>query len=107
MFSGENLYNQFKCVKNSYLSCFLLQVKEKCVGSDELSDPLSAVPLTDVSQKETYRNLACAECNDAHLGALKTFQIKVKCHGVTGVSEEEILSDLTYNRERLLWGVNR
>jgi len=83
------------------------QIREKCEGPMDFSDPLRAAPVVSVMRFETYRNRYCAECNYAHMPSLKTFQVKVGCSGLKQIPEEVIFAEIRYNRRHNTWGVDR
>uniref|UniRef100_T1E1S0 Putative secrin-like G-Protein coupled receptor n=1 Tax=Cupiennius salei TaxID=6928 RepID=T1E1S0_CUPSA len=83
------------------------QVRQKCEGPTDFSDPMSAAPVTSVAQSVTYKNLFCAECNNAHMQSLKTFQFKLSCDGLDDISQAQIMGDLFYDQQRATWGINR
>lgn len=93
------------CSRNWYGSS---EVRRKCSGPPDWSDPLTATPVTDVAQAVTYRNLFCAECNNANMRSLKNFQIRMGCEGLPEqLSEEQIFADITYNEQFHSWGLYR
>lgn len=79
------------------------------MGDDDLSDPLTAAPATDVARNQTYRNLACAECNNANLTSLTTFVVKLRCdelrYELPEFTVDQIMENLTYSQQHGLWGV--
>lgn len=83
------------------------EVKENCEGTLDLSDPIIASPVASESERVTYKNLYCAECNNADMNTLKVFQSKLSCGDVQGVSQDGLMDQLSFNKEKNAWGVNR
>lgn len=81
------------------------ELQSKC-QSDDISDPLMAVPATDTNTRVTYRNRYCAECNGAEVTALKTWMIKMGCNfGSRNVSNSLIWENIVYRAGENKWGV--
>lgn len=96
-----------KCLSVFSQSLTRLQIQEKCIGYAGNSDPLKSAPVTNADESVTYRNLYCAECNNANMASLSTFQVRVSCDGLQELTEDQIWADITYNRRLDSWGVQR